>query len=271
MKTITSGDFTTEINIPPSFFSDWKKKEKDNWNSAQEAEGKTFKSDAESFRTWITAEMEKRVAKLPDLGYEEVPNTKVAVTKLCFNNGKIINLLRQRGTAIKTEKWDKQAEIEGKIQEAKNDIFDSLCTPCSIFMTWETEEGVNRALSYNETIDSEKEKYLDIRYFVGDHEIVVLQAAEPSDIIWENRQFTPAERTKKTICVCLVMFLMLLASFIAMFIFSGISKSAISKYPLVPDCSVLPGSSDEHMMEQAATLSYKTNHALEEEGKKVIY
>ena len=71
-------------------------------------------------------------------------------------------------------------------------MFDDLCTPCSIFMTWESEEGVNRALSYNATIDTEREKYEDIRYFVGDHEIEVQQASEPSDIIWENRQFTPA-------------------------------------------------------------------------------
>lgn len=64
---------------------------------------------------------------------------------------------------------------------------------------------------------------------------------------------------------------MLLGSFILIFIFSDISESALSKYPLVPDCSVLPGSADAHAMEQAATLTYRTNTALEKEGKHVSY
>jgi len=49
--------------------------------------------------------METRLAKLPNLGFDEEESVKVACTTLAFNNAKIINLLRERGNAIKAENW----------------------------------------------------------------------------------------------------------------------------------------------------------------------
>ena len=61
--------------------------------------------------------MEDRVSQLPDLGYEVEPveRVKIAVANLAFDNGDIMDLLRQRGKAIMEEKWDKQAELEKEI------------------------------------------------------------------------------------------------------------------------------------------------------------
>ena len=103
--------------------------------------------------------MEDRVSQLPDLGYEDEPEeqVKIAVSTLAFDNADIIDLLRQRGKAIMAEKWDKQAEIETKINELKGAEFDRLVTPCSVFMTFETEEGVNRALNMDKTIEAQEE------------------------------------------------------------------------------------------------------------------
>lgn len=58
-------------------------------------------------------------------------------------------------------------------------------------MTFENEEGVNRALRYDELVSSdpslkELETWLDV------YKIEIERASEPTDIIWENRQFTPA-------------------------------------------------------------------------------
>ena len=55
------------------------------------------------------------------------------------------------------EKWDKQAEIETKINELKEAEFDRFITPCSVFMTFENEEGVNRALNMDKTIKAHEE------------------------------------------------------------------------------------------------------------------
>ena len=103
--------------------------------------------------------MEDRVSQLPDLGYEVEPveRVKIAVANLAFDNGDIMDLLRQRGKAIMEEKWDKQAEIETKINELKEAEFDRFITPCSVFMTFENEEGVNRAINMDKTIEGHEE------------------------------------------------------------------------------------------------------------------
>jgi tryptophan-rich sensory protein len=48
-------------------------------------------------------------------------------------------------------------------------------------------------------------------------EIEIQEASEPTDIIWENRHFTPRERTYKRVIVWSVIFLMLAISFLIIF------------------------------------------------------
>lgn len=52
---------------------------------------------------------------MPNLGYDEEESVEIAVTTLAFANHEVISLLRQRGEAIKNEKWDKQRELEQQI------------------------------------------------------------------------------------------------------------------------------------------------------------
>lgn len=116
-----------------------------------------------------------------------------------------------------TEKWDLQRKLEEEINTLKNEKFDELINPCSVFMTFETEEGVNRAREYNDTVDG-NDQYNDLKLWLGKHELDIQEASEPSDIIWENRHFTPKQRKCKEIQVCLILTLMLLASFIVIYI-----------------------------------------------------
>jgi len=58
-------------------------------------------------------------------------------------------------------------------------------------MTFETEEGVNRALGYKEAVEADPVKFESISKWIGVHDIEIQEASEPSDIIWENRHFTP--------------------------------------------------------------------------------
>jgi len=185
--------------------------------------------------------METRLNRLPDLGYEEsvtdgTETIKVAVTTLAFKNAEMIHLLRERGAAIKTEKWALQAEIEEKINNMKNEKFQELTTPCSIFMTFENEEGYQRACKYEETVE-ENADLADIKFWCGTHEIDVQEASEPSDIIWENRHFTPTQRKKKECVVGLVMSFMLLASFVFIFVCTSISAKALNEFPPIADCA----------------------------------
>jgi Tfp pilus assembly protein PilO len=56
-------------------------------------------------------------------------------------------------------------------------------------------------------------------------------AAEPTDIIWENRHFTYSERFQRTIIVILVVFLLLFISFVFIFFCTKQAGAATLKYP----------------------------------------
>ena len=141
--------------------------------------------------------MEKRLDQLPNLEYDEVPCVRIAVCTLAFNNAEIIELLRLRGAAIKAENWELQKELESKINDTKEKEFERLITPCSVFMTFETEEGYRRALKFDETVSNNPDKFGSLKKWIDQHEIEIQPASEPSDIIWENRHYTPFERRKR--------------------------------------------------------------------------
>ena len=85
-----------------------------------------------------------------------------------FDNRKVINWLKQRGKAIKFENWDKLDEINETIRmNLKKDsvLLDQLQRPCAIFVTFQSEEGYNRALKYNECV--EEEEFAQWRTFLG--------------------------------------------------------------------------------------------------------
>ena len=52
--------------------------------------------------------MSERLTKLPDLGFEDEPPERIniALITFAFDNAELINLLRDRGNAIKFEKFD---------------------------------------------------------------------------------------------------------------------------------------------------------------------
>ena len=75
---------------------------------------------------------------------------------MAFRNAKFIELLRERGETIKKNTWKRQKQIEDKINKIKSKECEELMTPCSIFMTFETEEGINRALIFDDAIKADK-------------------------------------------------------------------------------------------------------------------
>jgi hypothetical protein len=63
-------------------------------------------------------------------------------------------------------------------------------------MTFETEEGIRRALEYNKSLKRDTAS-TSVKTWFENYEIEIHQAPEPSDIIWENRHFTPRDIFKK--------------------------------------------------------------------------
>ena len=91
---------------------------------------------------------------MPDLGYEDEPpeKIKIALITFAFDNSSLINLLKERGVAIKYENFDQMRKINKKIDDLKVQNLEKYCRPVSAFLTFENEEGLNRCLNYNDTV-----------------------------------------------------------------------------------------------------------------------
>ena len=57
--------------------------------------------------------------------------------------------------------------------------------PCSVFVTFETEAGYDKASFFNNTVRDFPEFKIDDK-FLG-KKLLLKPASEPTDIIWENR------------------------------------------------------------------------------------
>ena len=68
----------------------------------------------------------------------------------------MIKLLKKRGFSIKNQEWDEVKNIENEIIKLKNEKFDWLTRPRSAFITFESEEGFNRALLFKKKLKDAK-------------------------------------------------------------------------------------------------------------------
>lgn len=67
--------------------------------------------------------------------------------------------------------------------------------------------------------------------FLGE-DLEIKEAPEPTDIIWENREYSPAFRSSRTAFVWVIIFFMLLIAFFAIFKCSVIADTAENMYPV---------------------------------------
>lgn len=65
---------------------------------------------------------------MPDLGFEELPQTKIKVVAIAFsfNNVKLLQLLYQRGESIRADNFEKVSKIESEINKLKEKDLDKL-------------------------------------------------------------------------------------------------------------------------------------------------
>jgi hypothetical protein len=99
------------------------------------------------------------------------------------------------------------------------DDFDKLTVPVSAFITFEEEDGKIFALR---TTSSSRIIGQDFR-FKG--------ASEPTDIIWENRHFTKWDYFKRQTFAYIIIAILLLGSFIVVFIVAKYSAIVSNRYP----------------------------------------
>ena len=83
----------------------------------------------------------------------------------------MIKWLKKRGKYILNHKWDKVEQIEKEICDhlQDKDFLDKLQTPCTCVVTFENEEGYERANNYNYITKTEEEahKFKKYEYFLN--------------------------------------------------------------------------------------------------------
>lgn len=230
LATVTAGDYTIEFDIGVDFYEKFVLTHGN--NKPEDA------SMGEWFRDWIQNEMEEKLTKIPNLGYDDgVPERiEIAATTFAFENGQLIKLLRKRGAAIQGDKFDYMRKLDEQINDLKNNQFDKLCRPVSVFMTLETEEGYRRATTFEEGIESLPTMQRSVKYWFNDPNFTVdiQEASEPTDIIWENREYTSRQRTIKEVIVVIIIAICLLCAAFVILEGRKMQYNYVKKYPKYP-------------------------------------
>lgn len=158
IKTVTAGDYTIEFDIDEAF---WEK-----FCLTQLRTKPLGQAIIVHFRNWITKEFETKLSACPDLGFEDEPleHIHIAACNFAFNNAQLINMLKARGAAINSDNFDEMRRIDQQINDLKNGEGEkeNLTRPVSVFMTFQKEEGIKRALVFENNEKKTDEAYKEM-------------------------------------------------------------------------------------------------------------
>ena len=160
---------------------------------------------------------------------------RIANITFAFNNAKLIGLLRQRGAQVAAGQFRKLPAIDEKINELKEKDLQSLTKPVAAFITFETQDGYERACEFKATrkctgaIEAEHEFDGAPLYFE--------EAPEPTNIIWEHRQITYNTQMIRTAIVSAIIVFLLFLAFMAFFELKKQTIANYNKYPPSTNCN----------------------------------
>ena len=139
----------------------------------------------------------------------------------------MMSLLTKRANALKAGKFERAKEIQQQMTKYKNDNFDAITTPRAFYCTFHTEHAYKEAIAKRDFyfID-EDEKQLDSR------PIIINQASEATDILWENRHIRKKYRICRWILIVIVMIVLSIGSFT--FIFWLLKRKLLVDYSVRP-------------------------------------
>ena len=164
-------------------------------------------------------------------------NVRVADLVFSYNNSKLIHALRDRGQNIALQKFDKVQSQEAVVNDLFKD-FESLTRPTAAFVTFE-EEDATILVKQIKT----HERLLDLPFKFK-------QASEPTDIIWENRNYTPTDYFFRQIVAFTIIGILLAGSFAFIFTVARTSSEIARVYPKV-DCDVIADTYGEQLQRYA--------------------
>lgn len=125
------------------------------------------------------------------------------------------------------QNYDKMREVEKEISILKNEKYDDLTTPVDAFITFEAEDGFIMAMEFEERKNgsiNETKIFMNIPLVLDD-------APEPTNIIWENRHLSDEDYLKRGLQVFTMVIFLLAISFTTIFLCKNFQLNKVSKYP----------------------------------------
>jgi len=227
--TVTAGDFTVEYQIPSVV-----------WKKFEDAHTDHTRSEGADFEDYLKKEFESIISQEPSVLYPNLvvpPSIKIANITFAFNNAKLIALLRTRGSIVAAGQFGKLPPVDVKINELKTHDLQALTKPVSAFITFETQDGYERACELKGTEKCNGEVIAD-KEFDG-APLFFVEAPEPTNIIWEHRQITYKDQMFRTIVVSVIIVFLLFLAFMAFYTLKQQTVANYKKYPPTTNCSGL--------------------------------
>lgn len=112
----------------------------------------------------------------------------MAAIRFAYKNKKVIKLLHKRGALIGADKpFEETEKVDSQINQCVEDNHDLIVSPVAAFVTFTTQEAKERAMMYLCKENEDGSYNDDYDAFISNgQEMVVMDAPEPSNIIWEN-------------------------------------------------------------------------------------
>ena len=144
----------------------------------------------------------------------------------------MITLLKKRGEHIMFNRYEQSRQVEEQIIELKNRDWSKLIRPVDAFITFQQEDGMIIADSYEHM-----EKEL-MPKFLG-KTLEFIESTEPTNIIWENRHYDDTHYFKQGLKVLILVACLLAVSFITIYFFKSDAIAQARKYPSIKDDDVI--------------------------------
>lgn len=147
--------------------------------------------------------------------------------------------------------------LNEKIEKLSKEKRDEMIRPVAAFLTFERQEGKDRALKYfadeknvrkveaiddNGDIrpnDDETALIQDLDRDMLGVDIICYSACEPSDIVWENRHVTVRERNIRKVGALIVIIIFMILMFFLLVGMKSIETTNMYRYPATINCDAI--------------------------------
>lgn len=233
--TVTASDFTVEWDIPRALYEEFEKEH-------AEANSKRDKpiSEGEGFEQFLKKEFEELMSNQKSVlnpNDDTKVDIKIANITFAFNNASLLRLLKERGTCVAQGQFVKLPAVDAKINDLMDtqEELDNLTKPVSAFITFETQEGYERACEFEGKFDCNGKLTAENKW--RGYDLYFNEAPEPTNIIWEHRQNTISLQRKRTTIVGLIIVFLLVLAFLAFYYLKQATVLNYRRYPPTTNCS----------------------------------